>query len=43
MPGLSFGFVACAQMPEGKIKGALANEALFRKFLREVVMVPFLI
>jgi hypothetical protein len=38
--GLSFGFVACAQIWEGRIKGALANEAPFRKFLREVVIVP---
>jgi hypothetical protein len=40
MLGLSFGFVACAQIWEGRIKGALANEAPFRKFLREVVIVP---
>jgi hypothetical protein len=42
MPGLSLGFVACAQIVEGRMKGALASEAPFRKFLREVVMMHLL-
>jgi len=42
MLGKSFCFVAPAQIWEGRIKGTLAHEALFRKFLRDVVIVPLL-
>jgi len=40
MLGKSFGFAAPAQIWEGRMKGTLAHEALFRKFLRDVVMAP---